>query len=204
MESSQNPNDGYSREDWQKHYADDDLRWDLGQAAPPFVRLWEEKKLGRGRAIIPGCGRGHEVLFLAKNGFHVTGLDYAPGAVDLLSRSLKEKGLQADVLHRDFFELDGNHVSRYDLMLEQAFFCAIHPSMRPAYVETAARILKKDGLLAALFYETNEEGGPPFNTTPADVIERFSGEFHIESLEKTPHSVEKRKDKEWLGLLRKK
>jgi cyclopropane fatty-acyl-phospholipid synthase-like methyltransferase len=204
MDSSENSNDGYSREDWQKHYAEDDLRWDLGQVAPPFVRLWEEKKLGQGRVIIPGCGRGHEVLFLAGKGYQVTGLDYAPGAVDLLSRSLKENGLQAEILHQDFFKLDENHTSRYDLMLEQAFFCAIPPSKRSAYVETAARILKKGGLLAGLFYETNEEGGPPFNTTPADILVHFSDAFHIEALKKTPHSVEKRKDKELLGLLRKK
>ena len=204
MDNDQNTNDGYSQDDWQKHYAQDDLRWDLGQVAPPFVRLWEENSLGKGRAIIPGCGQGHEVVFLAGNGFQVTGLDYAPGAVELLSRSLKEKGLQADILHQDFFELDGDHVAQYDLMLEQAFFCAIHPSKRDAYVETAVRILKKDGLLAALFYETGEEGGPPFNTTPSDILEHFSDKFHIESLEKSPDSVEKRKDKEWLGLLRKK
>ena len=204
MDSSQNSNDGYGRDDWQKHYAEDDLRWDLGQVAPPFVRLWEEGKLGQGRVIIPGCGRGHEVLFLAGNGFQVTGLDYAPGAVELLSRSLQEKGVQADILHQDFFELGDNHISRYDLMLEQAFFCAIHPSRRSAYVETAARIIKKGGLLAGLFYETNEKGGPPFNTTPADILEHFSDEFDIETLERTPHSVEKRKYKELLGLLRKK
>ena len=204
MDSSQNSNDGYGRDDWQKHYAEDDLRWDLCQVAPPFVRLWEEGKLGQGRVMIPGCGRGHEVLFLAGNGFQVTGLDYAPGAVELLSRSLQEKGVQADILHQDFFELGDNHISRYDLMLEQAFFCAIHPSRRSAYVETAARIIKKGGLLAGLFYETNEKGGPPFNTTPADILEHFSDEFDIETIERTPHSVEKRKDKELLGLLRKK
>ncbi len=172
--------------------------------APPFVRLWQENKLPAGRAIIPGCGQGHEVLFLAGKGFQVTGLDYAPGAVELLSRSLKEKQLQADVLREDFFQLDENHNAQYDLMLEQAFFCAIHPSRRSAYVETATRILKKGGLLAGLFYETGEEGGPPFNTTPSDILDHFSDDFHIETLEKTPYSVEKRKDKELLGLLRKK
>ena len=196
--------EGYARDDWQKHYDNDDLQWDLGQVAPPFIRLWEENKLPNGKAIIPGCGQGHEVLFLAGKGLQVTGLDYAPGAVDILSRSLEEKKLQANVLHQDFFQLDENHNAQYDLILEQAFFCAIHPSRRSAYVETATRILKKGGLLVALFYETGEKGGPPFNTTPSDILDHFSDDFHIETLEKTPHSVEKRKDKELLGLLRKK
>ena len=196
--------EGYARDDWQNHYDNDDLRWDLGKVAPPFIRLWEEKKLPIGKAIIPGCGQGHEVLFLAGKGFQVTGVDYAPGAVDLLSRSLKERKLKANVLHQDFFQLEENHNTQYDLIVEQAFFCAIHPSKRSSYVETATRILKKGGLLAGLFYETNAEGGPPFNTTPSDILEHFSDDFHIQTLEKTPYSVEKRKDKELLGLLRKK
>ena len=204
MNETPNSPEGYARDDWQNHYDNDDLRWDLGQVAPPFIQLWEENKLQKGKVIIPGCGQGHEVLFLAGKGFQVTGLDYAPGAVDMLSRSLAEKKLQADVLHQDFFQLDENHNAQYDLMLEQAFFCAIHPSRRSAYVETVTRILKKGGLLVALFYETGEEGGPPFNTTPSDILDHFSDDFHIETLEKTPHSVEKRKDKELLGLLRKK
>ncbi len=204
MDTTSDKNEGYARNDWQNHYDNDDLQWDLGQVAPPFIRLWEENKFFRGKAIIPGCGQGHEVVFLAENGFQVTGLDYAPGAVSLLQSAIKEKSLQAQVLHQDFFQLDDTHNAQYDLMLEQAFFCAIHPSRRPAYVETVTRILKKDGLLAALFYETGEKGGPPFNTTPSDILDHFSDDFHIETLEKTPHSVEKRKDKELLGLLRKK
>jgi cyclopropane fatty-acyl-phospholipid synthase-like methyltransferase len=204
VNTTSDENDGYAKDDWQTHYDNDDLRWDLGQVAPPIVRLWEEKKLLPGRAIIPGCGQGHEVVFLAEKGFQVTGLDYAPGAVELLSRTLKEKNLQANILSQDFFQLDENHNAQYDLMLEQAFFCAISPSMRSVYVETATRILKKGALLAGLFYETGEEGGPPFNTSPSDILDHFSDAFHIETLEKTPHSVENRKDKELLGLLRKK
>lgn len=204
MGTSSDADDGYKKDDWQNHYDNDDLRWDLGQVAPPFIRLWEENRLPVGKTLIPGCGQGHEVVFLAKKGFEVTGLDFAPGAVELLTRSLKEKKLQADVLSQDFFQLSEYHNAQYDLMLEQAFFCAIPPSMRSAYVETTTRILKKGGLLAALFYETGEEGGPPFNTSPSEILDYFSDTFHIEILEKTPHSVEKRKDKELLGLLRRK
>jgi len=204
MDRPQNSDPGYAREDWQKHYDTDDLKWDLGQPAPPFVRLWDDKTLVPGCAIVPGCGRGHEIVFLAEKGFQVTGVDFAQGAVDALTRSLREKGLEARVLHQDFFQLDERHDTAYDLMLEQTFFCAIHPSQRPRYVATAARILKTGGLLAALFYETGEEGGPPFNSAEADIRRHFSEKFAIEHLQKTPHSIERRKDKEWLGLLRRK
>ena len=36
---------GYSCKDWERHYEEKDLRWDLGEAAPPFVRLWKESRI---------------------------------------------------------------------------------------------------------------------------------------------------------------
>ncbi len=194
---------GYQQADWQKHYDDNDLAWDLGEVSPPFVRLWEDKVLKAGTLIIPGCGQGHEVVYFAERGFRVTGIDFSSGAVDLLARSLKNKNLNADVLHRDFFELDETHNRAYDALLEQTFFCAIHPDQREAYVETVSRILKPGGTLAGLFYETGEEGGPPFNTTGEDIRSYFGKEFDIERLEKCAFSIERRRDKEWLAVMRK-
>lgn len=195
---------GYEQADWQKHYDENDLAWDLGEVANPFVCLWEDKQLTPGTLIIPGCGQGHEVLYFAEREFQVTGVDYSPGAVKLLGDSLSRKKLNAQVLHRDFFNLEAAHDKAYDSMLEQTFFCAIHPDQRSAYVETASRILKPDGMLFGLFYQTGEEGGPPFNTTEADIRNHFSEAFDIERLEKCVFSSEKRKDKEWLAILRKK
>ncbi|MFQ5673281.1 MAG: methyltransferase domain-containing protein [Nitrospinales bacterium] len=194
---------GYGRQDWQKHYDTGDLRWDLGEVSPPFARLWREKKLRPGKTIVPGCGRGHEVVFFAERGFDVTGVDFSPGAVTCLTDALSQKGLRANVLLADFFELDSAHDSCYDLVLEQTFFCAIAPSARALYVETVHRLLQANGLLVALFYETNEEGGPPYHTGYADIPRLFSRHFAIEHLEKTPHSIERRRGREWLGILRK-
>ena len=195
---------GYEQDDWQKHYDEDNLSWDLGEVAEPFVRLWEDNILAPGTLIVPGCGQGHEVIYFAERGFEVTGVDFSPGAVKLLRDSLNRKNLKAQVLHRDFFKLENGHDRAYDKLLEQTFFCAIHPDQRPAYVETASRILKPGGLLFGLFYQTEEEGGPPFNTTEADIRRHFSDEFDIIRLEKCFYSNEKRKDKEWLAVMRKK
>jgi SAM-dependent methyltransferase len=165
---------GYEQADWQKHYDENDLAWDLGETAAPFVRLWEDKLIQPGSLMVPGCGQGHEVIFFAERGFLVTGVDFSPGAVKLLQNSLNHKNLDAQVLHRDFFELESKHDRAYDSLLEQTFFCAIRPDQRPVYVETVSRILKPGGMLFGLFYETGEEGGPPFNTAESDIRNHFS------------------------------
>lgn len=195
---------GYSRDDWQRHYDENDLGWDLGQVAPPFVNLLESKTIFPGKTLVPGCGRGHEAVFLAENGFDVTAVDFSKGAVEHLRKRVQQKKLKSRVLHIDFFELDSTHDGVYDLLIEQAFFCAISPGKRSLYVETVARALKKRGMLAGLFYHTGQEGGPPFNTTQEDIIKHFSGSFEIRKLIHAKNSAEQRKDKEWLAILVKK
>ena len=59
----------YSCEDWEHHYKTNDLGWDLGEVAPPFVRLWEEKKISPCKAIIPGCGQNLRSKFLENQSF---------------------------------------------------------------------------------------------------------------------------------------
>ncbi|CCQ92131.1 putative thiopurine S-methyltransferase [Nitrospina gracilis 3/211] len=193
--------DGYTHADWQKHYDDNDMPWDLGEVAPPFVRLWEDGRVTKGRMIVPGCGQGHEVKFFAGNGMDVTAVDVAPGAVERLRTHLKNARVDARVVHSDFFSLNGEHDAHYDVFLEQTFFCAIHPDLRSSYVDVACRILKPGGLLIGLFYETGEKGGPPFNTTADDILHHFSERFSIRNLEKCEDSIEKRKGKEWLAIL---
>jgi len=199
-DSSQN---GYSQSDWQGHYDSGECPWDLGEVAPPFRRLLEEGRLNPGSLIVPGCGRGHEVLYFARNGFDVTAVDYTEGAVTTLGERLREQNIQAQVLRQSFFDLDTSHDKQYDMMLEQTFFCAIHPDQRADYVATASRILKQGGRLFGLFYETGEEGGPPFNTTEQNIHDQFSDRFRVFSLEKCDHSIERRQGKEWLAILEK-
>ena len=154
--------------------------------------------------IVPGCGQGHEVKFFANQGWDVTGVDYASGAVDRLQAELDGQQLSARVVHANFFELDPTHEAAYDILLEQTFFCAIHPERRPDYIETAVRVLKPGGLLVGLFYETGKEGGPPFNTTDQDIRRHFAGQFEILKVEKCDHSIERRQGKEWLSVMARK
>jgi SAM-dependent methyltransferase len=49
-----------------------------------------------GRAIDIGCGTGTNVITLARAGWQVTGVDFAPRAISLARKKLKKAGIQAD------------------------------------------------------------------------------------------------------------
>jgi methyl halide transferase len=195
---------GYTQEDWKRHYDEDDLGWDLGQVAPPFVNLLESKAIFPGKTLVPGCGRGHEVIFLAENGFEVTAVDFSLGAINYLKSNVQERKLKCEILHMNFFEMNAVHNGTFDMVIEQTFFCAISPEQRISYVSTVARALKQGGMLAGLFYHTGEEGGPPFNTTREDIVKLFSDLFEIRQLTRAEDSAEQRKNKEWIVILIKK
>ena len=204
MGNRDNKQAGYSCDDWEHHYKINDLGWDLGVVAPPFVRLWEDRMIVPCKAVVPGCGRGHEAIFLAERGYNVTAVDYTHGAVSHLKQALLQRNIFGEVLCQDFFEINASYNNSFDLLLENTFFCAIDPAMRHKYVLTAGRILKPGALFVGLFYETGKEGGPPFNTRRKDIEDFFSNQFVIEVLNKTPHSAEQRQGKEWLGIFKKK
>lgn len=56
----------------------------------------------RPRALVPGCGRGHDVLLLAQLGWDVVGLDYSPTAIEEAKSNAQTGGM--DTAARVVFE----------------------------------------------------------------------------------------------------
>jgi SAM-dependent methyltransferase len=193
--------------DWDAVYARGEDRWDIGGPSPPLVAV-----LGRGevappgRALVPGCGHGHDARLLAARGFEVVGVDFASRAVREARRGAAAAGVRGVRFERrDLFRLPPSYGSAFDLVFEQTCFCAVHPDRRDAYARAVHRALRPGGLLLGLFYDIRAEEGPPFGTTPAEIRHRFvsSGLFSLEKSRVPAESVPARQGREWLAFLRK-
>jgi len=53
------------RVDWDEQYRKGEVFWDRGGPSPP-MRQYLERHVVRGRALVPGCGRGHEVALAVR------------------------------------------------------------------------------------------------------------------------------------------
>jgi len=62
---------------------------------PKIVRLFEKK--GVKRILDLGCGTGRHVVYLAKNGFDVYGIDIAEDGIKIAKKWLKENNLKANL-----------------------------------------------------------------------------------------------------------
>lgn len=113
------------------------------------------------RVLVPGCGRGHEVVELASRGFEVVALDIAPTALEALEQDLRPCKLEAELVVAD--ALTWMPHQGFDLIYEQTCFCALDPVHWPTYAQQLARWLKPGGRLLAAFMQTGAEGGPPYH-----------------------------------------
>jgi hypothetical protein len=79
------------------------LPWDRGSPSPALAdtlihhedvigtsQVDEDGKTRRKRALVPGCGRGVDVLLLSSFGYDVIGLEYADRALDACRKYVKE------------------------------------------------------------------------------------------------------------------
>jgi 2-polyprenyl-3-methyl-5-hydroxy-6-metoxy-1,4-benzoquinol methylase len=86
---------------WRLHYA---LMYLLGQAPwdtnitpPEIVALVETEGLRAGRALDLGCGTGTNVIYLARHGWQVTGIDFVGGAIRQARRKARKAGVSEQV-----------------------------------------------------------------------------------------------------------
>lgn len=155
---------GHTHVDWSQRYRDADTPWDKGATHPELARrlaLGELAPPRRGaRALVPGCGRGHDALALARAGWCVTAIDLAPEVRSGLARKLAALG--GEFVTGDAFAWRTRR--RFALVYEHTFFCAIDPLLRPEWGKLVRRVLARGGRVCAIAFPTNKpraQGGPP-------------------------------------------
>ncbi len=179
------PTPDASAAQWSARYEAEDTPWDLGAPHPDLVRrLEEDPGLGGapGRVLVPGCGRGHDALALARAGWQVVAVDMAPAVDDLVRAALEPfdgRFVVADLFDDD--ALDGALGGRpVDLVFDHTLFCALPLHHRPDFGATCRRVLGPDGQVVSVVFpigRDHAEGGPPWGMTPEAVDLSLGAEF---------------------------
>ena len=185
---------------WESFYQANEISWDHGEASPGLVDFLSSSsnQIPLGRALVPGCGRGHDARALAKAGWNVTGLDIAPSSIPMAQKLATNKGLNIDFLLGDF--LSKKPESQFDLIFEHTLFCAINPNRRKDYVKAIQNWLKPKGhYLAVNYMITENDEEPPFSTNAEELDTTFRPCFDLIK-RWIPRSYENRSGKELMNL----
>lgn len=116
--------------------------WDTGISPPELLEFIREHNPGR--AIDIGCGTGTNVITLARAGWEVTGVDFAPRAIKLAKQKLKKAGVQAQLFVRDSTKLQGIN-GPFNLAFDLGCFHSIPQDGKTKYLKELDRVLAPNG-----------------------------------------------------------
>jgi methyl halide transferase len=159
---------------WRTRYREERTNWDLGAPSAPARALCTKWLPPRSRVFIPGCGRGHEALWLAKEGHTVLAVDFAPEAVTSLTERARAEGITLDVRQADIFTLPRDLDGTMDAVLEQTCLCAVGPTRFTDYEALVGRVLRSGGRLLAVLMEVEGKDPPPFSIPPVTALGLFA------------------------------
>jgi SAM-dependent methyltransferase len=146
---------------WDRGGVPDELQRFVAQAARPLATL------------IPGCGSGYELAFLAEAGWDATAIDFSPAAVASARTVVGQ--WSARVVEADFFSFAP--ARPLDLIYERAFLCALPRSMGPQVAARWAELLAPGALLAGFFFFDEAAKGPPFGIAPEQLDQLLAPVF---------------------------
>ena len=107
--------------------------WDSGPRKD-LVSLIESGKVTPGKAIDSGSGTGSNSIFLAKNGFEVTGLDFAESAIKKAKKKAQEEDVKVNFFVDNLTNLQNINGEKFDFLIDWGTFDDLTPSDRDQYI----------------------------------------------------------------------
>lgn len=178
---------------WDKRYQNNDTGWDVGEITTPLKEYFDQLEDKSLSILIPGAGNSYEAEYLHQLGFtNVVVIDIAPTAILKFKERVTDFPEQ-HVINTNFFDLNG----RFDIIVEQTFFCAIDKKLRPEYAKQVYNLLKPNGKIVGLMFDAPlNKDRPPFGGSVDEYKAYFDSLFNIEKMDLAYNSIESRTDRE--------
>ena len=195
--------DHLSKGYWNNRYISSQTGWDLAGVSPAIKRWFNQQKNKKLKILVPGAGLGHEVKYGFDHGFrNIYYMDFASKASETF---LKKNNTfpKSQILTGDFFKFESK--IKFDVIIEQTFFCAQHPNKRMDYVNKTHDLLRNQGILIGLLFNIDfESEGPPYGGRMEEYRDIFTQKFTFNAFELCNYSVKPRKGYEiWMELTKK-
>lgn len=178
---------------WENRYTNNDFPWDAGEITIPLKTYFNQLENKNIKILIPGCGNAHEAEYLHNNGFNnVFLVDFSKTAL----KNFKNRIVgfpKEHLICDDFFNLN----DKFDLIVEQTFFCAIDKKLRSNYAKHCAQLLTPKGkLVGLLFNDPLYEDHPPYGGNKEEYLQYFKPYFNINVFENAHNSIAPRSNRE--------
>jgi 2-polyprenyl-3-methyl-5-hydroxy-6-metoxy-1,4-benzoquinol methylase len=169
-------------EHWNERYRSADTPWDTGRPSSELVRVLAEQGIQPCRAIDLGCGTGTNAIWLAQQGFDVTGVDLIPLAIQRAEEQARQRGVRLRLLAIDL--LDPPDLGEpFDFFFDRGCYHVVRRVDVGRYLRTLERITHPGSLGLVLTGNAREaqSPGPPV-VAEAELRGELSGLFDFVQL----------------------
>jgi SAM-dependent methyltransferase len=139
----------------------------------------------QGMIIEFGCGAGNYLIYFAKLGYMVTGVDISGNAIDIARRAASDAGAKCAFVVADVKEDLSGIDALFDFAYDWELLHHIFPEDRDKYTNNVANRLKIEGrYLSVCFSEDSPQfgGSGKYRKTPLGTVLYFSSEKELETL----------------------
>ena len=155
-ESSVRP--GFAREDWNARYAQKELVW---SAEPNRLFATEVATLPPARALDLACGEGRNAVWLAEQGWRVTGVDFSDVALAKAAELAASRGVEVEWVVADVLDYEPE---RHGFDLVALLYLQLPSEELVQALRSATGSVARGGTLVVLAHDTTNltrgHGGP--------------------------------------------
>ncbi len=179
--------------------------WSGRAAATWLSELANGGVLPGGRALVPSAEMIDEAVALARAGYRVQMVDPSGDALSRAKQTARAAKVGIDTIQGNFFRVSTPLYGTVNLVADRTLFPTLGPISRPDWVFLLARLLPRDGKLAALFRVAQGGPGPasPYLITEKEIRGLLERNFFVEQLQPSgpsaPGAVQI-----WRGIFRRK
>jgi SAM-dependent methyltransferase len=154
--------------------------WDGHPLAKSLKDLIEgDGALGPGTALDLGCGTGDNSIYLARHGWHVTGVDFVTKALDKAKAKAAANKVNVNFARADVTRLSCEGIgSSFGLIVDNGCLHGMSPDDRDAYVREVTEVAAPDARLLLVEFITGGSYGVP-GIDPDEVRRRFAADWKL-------------------------